>query len=113
LETSEGGAFRLIFIVSYLDKNFNNCEERIISRPFTVNSNRKKRSKGSPYFDSRLTDEGKCVPVIQGIKPEFGPTDRETEVWIKGFGFDRTCVEFGDIICEVVDVQESIQRLCR
>lgn len=54
------------------------CEERILSNPFGVFSNRKKNPKIKAANDR---------PIVIDIKGNQGPTTQETEVWIKGKGF--------------------------
>ena len=47
LDTSEGDVFRLLFTVDYTMERIGTRREKILSRPFTVNSNRRKSMKGT------------------------------------------------------------------
>jgi len=98
LETSEGNTVRLMFMVNYRLKNLGQCQEKILSRPFVVYSNRKKHVK---------VDKEK--PILLDIKPIRGECNKETEVWIKGRGFnDKVMVNFGDRSAKVVDTSENL-----
>ena len=66
--------FRLLFNVNFSLEGVGPVEERILSRPFQVYSNRKKNSKAER-------------PIVLDMKPSDGPTSTESEVWIKGRGF--------------------------
>jgi hypothetical protein len=66
--------FRLLFVVNFSLENVGTIEERILSRPFQVYSNRKKNSKAER-------------PIVLDMKPMEGPISSETEIWIKGRGF--------------------------
>lgn len=99
-DTSEGSTFRLLFIVSYTMDGIGQCEERILSNPFGVFSNRKKNPKIKPSGDR---------PIVIDIKGASGPTTHETEVWIKGKGFSpRVTVNFGDKAGNIVDVADNL-----
>ena len=67
--------FRLMFTIHYTAEGVGELEEKILSRPFQVYSNRKKNVKGQER------------PTVVDIKPNYGPINQETEVWIKGRGF--------------------------
>jgi len=100
METSEGNMVRLLFTVRYRLKSLGQCEEKILSRPFVVYSNRKKHVKVSP---------DKEKPVLVDVKPQRGEFNRDTEVWIKGRGFsDKVAVTFGDKTAKVVDTSENL-----
>jgi len=100
METSEGNMVRLLFTVRYRLKNLGQCEEKILSRPFVVYSNRKKHVKASP---------DKEKPILIDIKPPKGDYNRESEVWIKGRGFsDKVAVSFGDKQAKVIDTSENL-----
>jgi hypothetical protein len=100
METSEGNMVRLMFTVRYRLKSLGQCEEKILSRPFVVYSNRKKHVKVSP---------DKEKPVLVDIKPARGDYSKETEVWIKGRGFsDKVAVTFGDRPGKVTDTSENL-----
>lgn len=46
-DTSEGGMFRLLFVVTYrVEGLVGTCEEKILSSPFQVSANIKKNSRG-------------------------------------------------------------------
>lgn len=93
LDTSEGTLFRLCFTVVYNVEGIGVCEEKVLSRPFQVYSNRKK-SKAGTLSPRGLSRE---QPVVIDIKPNEGIATEETEVWIKGRGFSETVsVLFGD-----------------
>jgi len=99
LETSEGNMVRLLFTINYRLKNLGQCQEKILSRPFVVYSNRKKHVKG--------VDKEK--PTLIDLKPSRGEYNKETEVWIKGRGFnDKVAVAFGDRVAKVVDSSENL-----
>jgi len=98
LETSEGNMVRLLFTVNYRLKNLGQCQEKILSRPFVVYSNRKKHVK---------VDKDK--PVLLDLKPPRGEFNKETEVWIKGRGFnDKVMVNFGDRSGKVLETSENL-----
>jgi len=100
METSEGNMLRLLFIVRYKLKGLGPCEERILSRPFIVYSNRKKHVKGSADKDR---------PIVMDLKPARGEYNKETEVWIKGRGFnDKVVVNFGDKQGKVQEATENL-----
>jgi len=95
LETSEGRMFRLLFEINYCVLGIGNCEQKILSRPFTVYSNRKKHTKDRP--------------VVIGMKPLKGLATQETEVWIKGRGFGKIVhVMFGERPAKVLDTYENL-----
>jgi len=98
LDTSEGTMFRLLFTMIYNLEGIGPCEEKILSRPFQVYSNRKKNPKGQEK------------PTVIDIKPKEGPALQETEVWIKGRGFsDRAViVQFGDKIGRIVETTDNL-----
>jgi len=98
METSEGNMVRLLFIVRYKTKQLGYCEEKILSRPFVVYSNRKKQVKAE-----------REKPVLVDLKPTRGEYNKETEVWIKGRGFnDKVDVRFGDKTGRVTDSSENL-----
>jgi hypothetical protein len=100
METSEGNMVRLLFTVRYRLKNLGSCEEKILSRPFVVYSNRKKNIKATAEKEK---------PVVVDIKPSRGDYNKETEVWIKGKGFcDKVTVQFGDHTAKVSDTSENL-----
>lgn len=87
LDTSDGEVFRLLFIVNY-ETDEGPWQERILSRPFVVQSNRRKSNKSKSYeicmfFANRLVT-ARIKPSVIGIKPNSGPSSEETEIWIKG-----------------------------
>jgi len=101
LDTSEGTMFRLLFTASFTLEGIGSCEEKIMSRPFQVYSNRKKHVKGQEK------------PSVIDIKPKEGPSAQETEIWIKGRGFsDRVVVSFGDKIGRIVETTENLLTVC-
>jgi len=99
-DTSEGNTFRLLFVVSYTMDGIGQCEERILSNPFGVFSNRKKNPKSRNSSDK---------PIVLDIKGTHGPTTHETEVWIKGKGFSsKVSVQFGDKSGNILEVAENL-----
>jgi len=97
LDTSEGTMFRLLFTINFTLDGVGPCEEKILSRPFQVYSNRKKNVKGQEK------------PSVVDIKPKEGPATQDTEVWIKGRGFsDRVVVAFGDKLGRIVETTENL-----
>jgi len=100
LETSDGAMFRLLITVQYNLESSPGAppvptEEKILSRPFQVFSNRKKNNKERP--------------VVIDIKPSEAPCNAETEVWIKGKGFgDRVLVLFGDKPGRIIETAENL-----
>jgi hypothetical protein len=80
--------FRLQFTVTYNVENGATYEEKILSRPFCVYSNRKKGTKGD-YIVMKQSDLSLEKPTVTGIKPNNGSAVQETEVWIKGRGFSE------------------------
>ena len=102
--------FRLLFVVNFSLENVGTIEERILSRPFQVYSNRKKNSKAER-------------PIVLDMKPMEGPISSETEIWIKGRGFCdkgrekrgnvvvnkcKVVVLFGDKVGRVVETSENL-----
>lgn len=67
--------YRLLFVITFTLEGLGACEEKILSRPFQVYSNRKKQVKGQER------------PAVYDLKPKEGIASGETEVWIKGRGF--------------------------
>jgi len=101
LDTSEGTMFRLLFTATFTLEGVGQCEEKILSRPFQVYSNRKKNVKGQER------------PTVIDIKPKEGPTTQETEIWIKGRGFsDRVVVAFGDKLGRIIETTENLLTVC-
>jgi len=97
LDTSEGTMFRLLFTINYTVDGLGQLEEKIMSRPFQVYSNRKKNVKGQER------------PVVADIKPNHGVANQETEVWIKGRGFsDRVIIYFGDKPGRIIEATENL-----
>jgi len=97
LDTSEGTMFRLLFSVTFTLEGIGPCEERIMSRPFQVYSNRKKHIKGQER------------PTVIDIKPKEGLNSQETEIWIKGKGFnDRVIVSFGDKLGRIAETTDNL-----
>jgi hypothetical protein len=83
LETSDGNMLRFLFLVDYVS-NGASLEEKILSRPFQVFSNRKKHSKEKP--------------VVVALKPTEADLGCEVEVWIKGRGFsDKGIICLSDV----------------
>jgi hypothetical protein len=72
--------------VNFRLKGIGNCEERILSRPFFVFSNRKKTVKGGTPVTHRNTVP-KERPIVDSIKPDRGPSLGEYEAIIRGSGF--------------------------
>jgi hypothetical protein len=108
-ETSGGGNFSLLFIISYIaDSNQEYTIERIISNPFRVETN----SKPIELQSKRDVNPNKIIllrfssiipltllrvnievdflnyyiiePVVYEIQEVMGSYDEETEVWIRG-----------------------------
>jgi len=97
LDTSEGTMFRLLFTATFTLESVGSYEEKILSRPFQVYSNRKKNTKGQEK------------PSVIDIKPKEGMATQETEIWIKGRGFsDRVVVTFGDKQGRIVEATENL-----
>eukprot|EP00027_Filamoeba_sp_ATCC50430_P004686 CAMPEP_0168564424 /NCGR_PEP_ID=MMETSP0413-20121227/13242_1 /TAXON_ID=136452 /ORGANISM="Filamoeba nolandi, Strain NC-AS-23-1" /LENGTH=354 /DNA_ID=CAMNT_0008596103 /DNA_START=304 /DNA_END=1368 /DNA_ORIENTATION=+ len=96
LDTSEGDWWRLVFLISYREEgNSSFICEKIYSRQFIVNSNKKKHANGPP--------------LVVALKPATGPTHTETEVWIKGKLFsDKTSVFFDEVPAKVVEIAENL-----
>jgi len=95
LETSEGTMFRLCFIVKYETDVHGPRVETILSRPFTVYSNKRKTVKERP--------------LIIDMRPAFGPASTECEVWIKGRGFtENVVVSFGNKLAKVAETSENL-----
>jgi len=95
LDTSDATMFKLLFVVSYNIENGGQVEEKIISQPFEVLSNRKKNIKGKPS--------------VIDMRPSDGLTTEETEVWIKGRGFsDIVVVLFGDKTAKVTETSDNL-----
>jgi hypothetical protein len=90
LETSEGTLFRLMFVVTYTLDGVGQVEEKILSRPFQVYSNKKKNIKGKfiGLIQRLVTECCEEKPLVFDMKPNQGPATAETEVWIKGRGFN-------------------------
>eukprot|EP01116_Phalansterium_solitarium_P000115 TRINITY_DN10076_c0_g1_i2.p1 TRINITY_DN10076_c0_g1~~TRINITY_DN10076_c0_g1_i2.p1 ORF type:complete len:850 (-),score=146.21 TRINITY_DN10076_c0_g1_i2:149-2698(-) len=82
LGTSDCPAYCLKFIVSFHVVGKRELEtQEIVSTPFNIYSNRR---------------PAKERPVVLCMKPDEGFSFRDTEVWIKGRGFnDKTCVSIG------------------
>ena len=80
--TSEGNHFRLLFYITYTTEDSIKYEERLLSLPFIVYSNRKKN----------ILKEN--APLVIDLKPISGPSNADTEIWIKGKGF----TEYGKLI---------------
>jgi hypothetical protein len=97
LDTSEGSMYRLLFTITFTLEGVGACEEKILSRPFQVYSNRKKQVKGQER------------PVVYDLKPTEGIASGETEVWIKGRGFsDKVVVSFGDKLGRIIETTENL-----
>lgn len=102
LNTSEGNLFRLLFEVTYTTADKGKLvEEKVLSNPFVVYSNQKKNVK--------TTDR----PIVYDLKPRRGLANSETEVWIKGKGFDTSSSEsvvvaFGKRFGHVVEVADNL-----
>eukprot|EP01119_Soliformovum_irregulare_P012123 TRINITY_DN3131_c0_g1_i2.p1 TRINITY_DN3131_c0_g1~~TRINITY_DN3131_c0_g1_i2.p1 ORF type:complete len:351 (-),score=70.94 TRINITY_DN3131_c0_g1_i2:70-1122(-) len=100
VETSERQHVALMFTVNYRMKGLGNYEEKIISRPFVIHSNRKKSVK---------TGVDKEKPIAVSLRPERGDPSREMEVWIKGKCFgDKVIVLFGDKPAKIVESTENL-----
>jgi hypothetical protein len=96
VETSDRNRFRLQFIVRFWINKVEHVE-KIISHCFRVTSNKKSASIERPR------------PFA--IKPAYGPTNGETEVWIRGKLFtDRanTSVTFGGKEAKVIETEDNI-----
>lgn len=96
IETSDRNRFRLQFLVRFWINKVEHVE-KIISHCFRVTSNKKSA----------------CIerPRPFAIKPSFGPTLGETEVWIRGKLFtDRanTSVTFGGKEARVIETEDNI-----
>lgn len=96
LDTSEGDWWRLVFLISYREEgNSSFVCEKLYSRQFIVNSNKKKHANGPP--------------LVNALKPATGPTNSENEVWIKGKMFtDKTAVFFDDSPAKVIEIAENL-----
>lgn len=79
--------FRLMFTITFTLDGVGSCEEKIMSRPFQVYSNRKKNVKGQEK------------PTVIDIKPKEGSSAQETEMWIKGRGFSDRGTPFCTQVC--------------
>ncbi len=73
------------------------CQEIILSRPFVVNSNRR---KSVSFSDMR--------PVLLAIKPEYGDAVDDTEVWIKGANFHYSGVTVDERSATVTEVKDNL-----
>lgn len=96
VETSDRNRFRLQFVVRFFVNKVEHVE-KIVSHCFRVTSNKKSASIERPR------------PFA--IKPSFGPTTCETEVWIRGKLFtDRanTSVTFGGKEARVIETEDNI-----
>lgn len=96
VETSDRNRFRLQFLVRFWINKVEHVE-KIISHCFRVTSNKKSASIERPR------------PFA--IKPAYGPTNGETEVWIRGKLFtDRanTSVTFGGKEAKVIETEDNI-----
>jgi len=96
VETSDRNRFRLQFVVRFYINKVEHSE-KIISHCFRVTSNKKSASIERPR------------PFA--IKPSYGPTNTETEVWIRGKLFtDRanTSVNFGGKEAKVIETEDNI-----
>lgn len=96
VETSDRNRFRLQFVVRFFVNKVEHVE-KIVSHCFRVTSNKKSASIERPR------------PFA--IKPSFGPTTSETEVWIRGKLFtDRanTSVTFGGKEARVIETEDNI-----
>jgi len=96
VETSDRNRFRLQFIVRFWINKVEHVE-KIVSHCFRVTSNKKSASIERPR------------PFA--IKPAYGPTSAETEVWIRGKLFtDRanTSVTFGGKDARVIETEDNI-----
>jgi hypothetical protein len=96
IETSERNRFRLQFVVKFYINKVEHTE-RIVSHCFRVTSNKKCASIERPR------------PFA--IKPNFGFSSTETEVWIRGKMFtDRanTTVTFGGKEARVVETEDNL-----
>jgi hypothetical protein len=96
VETSDRNRFRLQFVVRFFINKTEHVE-KIISHCFRVTSNKKSASieKPRPF----------------AIKPTYGPSSCETEVWIRGKLFtDRanTSVTFGGKPARVIETEDNI-----
>lgn len=95
--TSEGNHFRLLFTVQYTTEDHNKYEEKILSLPFIVYSNRKKA----------MSKEN--MPTVIDLKPQGGQATLDTEIWIKGKGFtEHVIVQCGDKQANVVEVYDNL-----
>jgi len=96
VETSDGNQFRLLFTVSYtVEGVIGSIEEKVMSRPFLVFSNRTKNAKRTPQ--------------LQGMKPTKGPASGGTEVWIKGVHFsEKVVVTFNGKQADVLETAENL-----
>ncbi len=97
MKTSDGSRFRLRFLVQYHLKDVGQVEEVIFSRPFTVNSNRKKNASSA-----------EMKPIVFALKPEYGESDTDTEVWIKGGSFFKPCVVVGERYALITEVRDNL-----
>ena len=94
--TSEGNRFRLSFTITYTTADGQRHEERILSLPFVVSSNRRKTQKDA-------------APVVVDMKPQCGLHNRDTEIWIKGKGFsERVQVMIGNQQATVTETHPNL-----
>jgi len=95
LESSESSVFRLCFTIVYLVEGVGNCEEKVLSRQFTVYSAKQTPSKQSP--------------ITIGIKPSEGFAQEHTEVWIKGKNFsEQVVVTFGNKLGKIIETSSNL-----
>lgn len=94
LETSNKQLYRLLFTVNcYVPGG--SFQEKILSRPFEVTSNRRKLQKEKP--------------VVNELDPPYGPFAGGNEVRITGSGFsEKVAVTFGDQAAKVKEGDSNL-----
>lgn len=107
--TSNGANWRLLFIVNFVDEELGNCTDTILSRPFTVTSNIKKKPSASRGLKSDSEHSPDEAPIVDDLKPASGLHNQQTEVWIKGRGFNEKVQVYFDK--QPVKVQERHEHL--
>lgn len=94
-QTFDGNLLRLMFTVDYTIEGFGSCQEKVVSRPFSVYTNKKKQST-------------KWQPTVEGMKVIFGKNTEETEVWIKGKRFSDAVVLFGGRQARILEAEDNL-----